>query len=194
MQKNNRETNKSNTDIAIIGMAGIFPGAPNIETYWQNILNKVNAITDPPPEAWDVDTYYDKESKENDRVYCKKGGFIGQIATFNPLKHGVMPNMVEGGEPDQWLALEMASSALKDAGYSDDFPERDRTAVILGRGTYLNRGNTTLFQHSILVDQTLRILRRLNPDYSQDDIDLIRRELKSGLPRTDPKCDRWADC
>ena len=55
----------------------------------------------------------------NDRVYCKKGGFIGELATFDPLAHGVMPLAVDGGEPDQWLALQVAHEALADAGYGE---------------------------------------------------------------------------
>jgi len=47
-----------------------------------------------------------------------------------------------GGEPDQWLALQLATDAMADAGYSElDEAVRQRTAVILGKGTYLNGGN-----------------------------------------------------
>lgn len=174
--------NKSQDPVAIIGMACLFPGAPDLDAYWHNILNKVDAITDPPPEAWDMATFYDPHSHANDRVYCKKGGFIGPLAYFDPLKHGVLPNAVQGGEPDQWLALDLARNALQDAGYTGEIPERQRAAVIIGRGTYLNRGNTTHFQHSALVDQTLHILRRLQPHYTEQDLERIRQELKQALP------------
>src|SRR5436853_5804634 len=169
-------------DIAIIGMACLFPGAPDLGSYWQNILSKVDSITDPPPEAWDPDVFYDPGSTANDRVYCKRGGFIGPLAYFDPLRFGVMPRTVEGGEPDQWLALQVAHDALADAGYGTDIPERHSTAVILGRGTYLNRGNTIHFQHSTLVEQTVGILKLLHPEYSQADLALLRQELKRSLP------------
>src|SRR5262249_130749 len=68
--------------IAIIGMACLFPGAPNLDTYWQNIVSKVDAITDPPPDAWDVNVFYDPNSTTNDRVYCKRGGFISPLTFF----------------------------------------------------------------------------------------------------------------
>ena len=41
---------------------------------------------------------------------------------FDPLEHGIMPRAVEGGEPDQWLALHVAREALRDAGYADGGP------------------------------------------------------------------------
>ncbi|MBA3945864.1 MAG: polyketide synthase dehydratase domain-containing protein, partial [Herpetosiphonaceae bacterium] len=59
---------------------------------------------------------------------------------------------------------------------------RHRTAVILGKGTYLNRGNMTVVQHGEIVDQTLAILRRLNHDYTDADLQVIRDEMKQCLP------------
>ena len=113
-------------DIAIIGMACMFPGAPDLETYWHNIVHKVDAITDPPPEAWPADIFFDPASTANDRVYCKRGGFLGPLATFNPLDYGIMPKGIEGGEPDQWLALKVAMDALVDADYLDRASPRNR--------------------------------------------------------------------
>jgi len=83
--------------VAIIGMACIFPGAPDLEMYWQNIISKVDAITDPPPDAWDPKVFYDPDSTANDRVYCKRGGYLGDAARFNPLDYGIMPVTVDGG-------------------------------------------------------------------------------------------------
>ena len=169
-------------DIAIVGMACLFPGAPDLTTCWYNITSKFDAITDPPPEAWDADTFYSLSADTNDRVYCKRGGYLGPIAMFNPLRHGVMPAALEGSEPDQWLALEVARAAFQDAGYGAEIPERYRTATIIGKGTYLNRGNLTAAQHGQVVDQTLTILHTLHPEYSEDEIQRIRRELKRCLP------------
>ena len=174
------------SDIAIIGMACLFPDAPDLASFWQNIVTKVDAITDPPAEAWDAEIYYDPDSTTNDRVYCKKGGFIGPLAHFDPVEYGIMPLALHGGEPDQWLALHVAHAALKDAGYDGPFPERHRTAVILGKGTYLSRGNLSIAQHGTMVDQTLKILKTLHPEYTQDDLDLIKSELKKGLPPFNP--------
>ena len=86
------------------------------------------------------------------------------------------------GEPDQWLAKKVAREALADAGYGDEIPERHRTAVILGKGTYLNRGNLSVLQHGAIVDQTLAILKRLHPEFTAADIQLIRQDLKRSLP------------
>lgn len=168
------------TDVAIIGMSALFPGASDLKTYWQNIINRVSGIKD-APDAW-VRNYFDPDSKENDRIYNKKGGFIGDIAEFNPLEFGIMPNSVDGGEPVHFLALKLARDAFADAGYLDRPFNRDKTGVILGRGTYVNRAYNSLMQHGLVVDQTLDIIRQLLPQLTDSTISQIRQNLKQSLP------------
>jgi acyl transferase domain-containing protein len=164
-------------------MACLFPGSADLDAYWRNILAKVDCVTDPPPEAWDPALLYDPDTTDTDRVYCKRGGYLGPLAFFDPLRHGIPPNAV-GGEPDQWLALQLARDALADAGYSELDPQvRSRTAVVMGKGTYLNHGNLTMVQHGLIVAQTVEMLRALHPEYSDADLQVIRTELKRMLPR-----------
>ncbi|MGD8834293.1 MAG: beta-ketoacyl synthase N-terminal-like domain-containing protein [Desulfobacteraceae bacterium] len=182
MMENSPQEAELDGDIAITGMACIYPGAPDIEIYWQNILAKVDAIGDPPKSAWDADIYYDPSSTENDRLYCKRGGYIADLVFFDPIKHGIMPHSVEGGEPDQWLALQVGRDALTDAGYPDLVPEADRTAVIIGKGNYINHGSLSLIQTTLVVDQTLELIKSIYPERSQADMDLLRHEMKRCLP------------
>ena len=97
--------NAGSRDVAIVGMACIFPGAADVTEYWQNILSKVDAVGD-PPDDWDADRYYEPGSTANDRVYCKRGGWLGALARFDPLAHGVMPASVRSG----WSCLRMRST------------------------------------------------------------------------------------
>ncbi|MEC4982592.1 MAG: beta-ketoacyl synthase N-terminal-like domain-containing protein [Oscillatoria sp. PMC 1068.18] len=173
------------TDIAIVGMSALFPKAKDLQTYWQNILNKVKAIAD-APDAW-AEPYFDPEAKENDRIYTRKGGFLGDLAQFDPLEFGIMPNSVDGGEPDHFLALKLAKEALKDAGYLAKPFNREKTGIILGRGTYINRGYNTLLQHGQIVDQTLSLLEQFLPQMDGETKGKIRRELKASLPPFTPE-------
>lgn len=168
-------------DVAIIGMACIFPRAPNVRTFWQNILSKVDCISD-PPDAWGADEVFDPESTANDRIYCKRGGFLGDLAQFDPSRYGIMPKTIAGSDPDQFLALEVASEALRDAGYLERPFTRERTSIILGRANQMSRGHVTGLQHGFILDQTAQILRRLHPQCPEEEIQRIRQELKSHLP------------
>ena len=168
-------------DVAVVGMACLFPGAPDLETYWNNIVGKVSAIGDPPP-GWAAADVFDPASAEPDRIYCQRGGFLGELSRFDPTAYGVMPLAVDGAEPEHFLALRVAHEALADAGYLSRPFDRDRAGVILGRGTFLNRGSVTALQHGLVVDQTLGVLRQLRPDLDGAALDEVRRQLKASLP------------
>ena len=173
--------------VAITGMACLFPGAPDVDAYWRNILGKVDATSDPPPESWDPDVYYDPEFADTDRTYCKRGGYLGSLATFDPLAHGIPPVAV-GGEPDQWLALRVARDALVDAGSIElSASVRERTAIILGKGTYLNGGNAIAVQRGLVVGQTIELIRRLHPEHSDEELERLREQLREQLPSLGPE-------
>jgi len=168
-------------DIAIVGMACVFPRAPHLQAYWENIIHKVNAVGDPPPE-WEADLFLDPDADANDRVYCARGGYLGGLAEFNPTDYGIMPSSVDGTEPDHFLALRAAYEAIGDAGYLRRPLDRERVEVIIGRGTYVNRGNTTVIQHGVVVDSVLRILRQLHPEHTEEELAAVKRQLKASLP------------
>src|SRR5436190_10585765 len=122
----------SQTPVAIIGMGCMFPKARDLERYWSNILNRVDAITDVPPTHWRPEDYFDKDPKSPDRTYASRGGFLSPV-DFPPLEFGITPNALEAIDTTQLLGLMVAREALEDAGYGGgrEF-DRDRVSVILG--------------------------------------------------------------
>ncbi|MGE0134128.1 MAG: beta-ketoacyl synthase N-terminal-like domain-containing protein [Dehalococcoidia bacterium] len=154
------------SDVAIIGMACIFPGAPDLETYWNNIRNGVDAITDAPPERLDG-LFFDELSSTPDRLYSRRGGFIDEYATFDAAAFGVMPVAAMGAEPDQLLTLQVAQRALADAGYTTRRFDRDRTSIILGRGNYFSAGLMRVNNVTRVAEQVLLTLRELVPEIGE---------------------------
>ncbi len=120
-------------DVAIIGMSCILPGAPDLETYWSNILGKVDAITEIPPHRWDWQTYYDPDRSAPDRIYSKWGGFLADHP-FDPTWYGMPPSSIPSIDPLQLLTLEAVRAALADAGYLKRQFDRSRASVVLGVG------------------------------------------------------------
>jgi acyl transferase domain-containing protein/NAD(P)H-dependent flavin oxidoreductase YrpB (nitropropane dioxygenase family)/NAD(P)-dependent dehydrogenase (short-subunit alcohol dehydrogenase family) len=121
-------------DVAIVGMACIFPKAPDLEQYWANILGGIDAITEVSPERWDPAVHWDQQSTgmhAGRRTPSKWGGFIPPIP-FDALAYGIPPASLIGIEPVQLLALHVAQRALRDAGYAERNPYRERTAVVFG--------------------------------------------------------------
>ncbi|WP_164929122.1 type I polyketide synthase [Gloeobacter violaceus] len=126
------DTALQRTPIAIVGLAGIFPQASNAQEYWENILGKIDCLTDVPPSRWRLEDYYDPDPTAPDKTYCRRGGFIPDI-DFDPLEFGLPPNILEVTDVTQLLGLVTAKAALADAGYGEaSAAVRERTGVILG--------------------------------------------------------------
>ncbi len=119
--------------IAIVGMASLLPKARNLREYWQNIVSKIDCITDVPSTHWSVEDYYDPNPRTpEDKTYCKRGGFIPEV-DFNPMEFGIPPSILEVTDVSQLLSLVVAKEAMEDAGYGEerDF-NRQMVGVILG--------------------------------------------------------------
>ncbi|MFE9633621.1 SDR family NAD(P)-dependent oxidoreductase [Streptomyces sp. NPDC006463] len=120
-------------DIAIVGMACAYPGAPDLAAYWARILAGADAVTEVPAERWDPELYYDADpARAGERTPSRWGGFLGPVP-FDALAHGIPPASLAGIEPVQLLALEISARALGDAGYGKDREfDRARTSVVFG--------------------------------------------------------------
>ncbi|HTJ43577.1 MAG TPA: beta-ketoacyl synthase N-terminal-like domain-containing protein, partial [Kofleriaceae bacterium] len=158
--------------VAIVGMAAVFPGAADLDAYWRNLERGHDAITDVPASRWDP-VYFDPDARAADRFYCRRGGFIDDVAAIDPIAFGLMPKAAEGAEPDQLLALHVAAAALHDAG-AGARAGGDRTGVILGRGGYLTPGMARLSQRVRTPQQLVTTLRELVPELDDDTLERVR--------------------
>lgn len=121
------------SDVAIVGMAAIAPGAGDVRTFWENTLRGFDAITEVPEDRWNWRLYYDPDPKAPDKIISKWGGFIPDVP-FDPLRYGMPPTSLPSIEPMHLLTLEAVRAALDDAGYGQRAFPRERTAVVLGAG------------------------------------------------------------
>lgn len=105
--------------IAIVGMSGRFPGAPNVEALWENVKNGVES----------VHFFTDEELLQNgespaalsDPNYVRAWPVLDGIAEFDAAFFGMSPRDAEVMDPQHRLFLEVAWEALERAGYD---PER----------------------------------------------------------------------
>src|SRR5690606_3784718 len=78
--------------IAVIGMGCRFPGGANSpEQFWDLFANGVDAISETPPDRWDIDLLYDPDPDANGKIVSRFGGFLDQIDQFDPLFFGIAP-------------------------------------------------------------------------------------------------------
>ncbi|HEU5230072.1 MAG TPA: type I polyketide synthase, partial [Ktedonobacteraceae bacterium] len=120
-------------EIAIIGLAGRFPGAKNIEEFWHNLRAGVETISLFSTEEL-LSAGVDQTELE-DPSYVKRGGVIEDIELFDAAFFGYSPREAELLDPQQRLFLECAEEALENAGYD---ARHCNTAIGVYAGTGLN--------------------------------------------------------
>jgi acyl transferase domain-containing protein len=123
-------------DIAIIGMAGRFPGADDVDQFWRNLADGVEAITrfsDEELLASGVDP-----TQLADASYVRARPVLDDVRGFDAALFGYSPREATMADPQQRVFLECAWSALEQGGYA--VPEgRGRVGVFAGANlsTYL---------------------------------------------------------
>ncbi|HWL87400.1 MAG TPA: beta-ketoacyl synthase N-terminal-like domain-containing protein, partial [Polyangiaceae bacterium] len=117
-------------DVAIVGMACIFPDAPDLGTYWSNVVLGRNAIREVPRDRWNAEHYFDTNGT-GDKTPSKWGGFLPPTV-FDPGAYGIPPRSLAAIDPVQILSLEVARRAMKDAGLDTKPFDRERASVVFG--------------------------------------------------------------
>lgn len=164
---------KNYVDVAVIGMSGIFPGAEDLTAFWNNIVNRVDAVQAVPEDRLDA-VFFD-EGNGVDRFYCQRGGFIKDFV-FDPVKFGILPLAVEGTEPDHLLTLQLVSEALDDAGISREADALAQTGIIIGKGNYAGPGATRAIEIVRTGEQLAQLLRQAWPQVTESEIAAIKKE------------------
>src|SRR6185436_17783780 len=103
------------TGIAIIGMAGRFPGAPNLDAYWRNLRDGVESITFFEREQLVASGV--PERLIDDPSYVKARGILDNADRFDAVFFGDSPREATLMDPQQRIFLECSWEALESAGY-----------------------------------------------------------------------------
>lgn len=148
--------------IAIIGMAGKFPGANTIEELWEVLSAGKETITFFPDE--ELDSSIATELK-NDPLYVKARGIIEGAELFDPSFFGISPRIAELMDPQQRIFLEISRDVLEKSGYLP--------AVYHGLiGVFAGSGNNSYYPNNIagnteLIDQagTFQVMTLNEKDY-----------------------------
>ena len=133
-------------EIAIVGMAGRFPGAPNLEAFWRNLRDGVESIrflSDQELEALGVDA-----ALRRDPNYIRATSDLDDIQSFDAAFFGYTPRDAELMDPQQRIFLECAWEALENAGYD---PETGQGAVGVFAGTTMS----TYLMYNLLPNRRL---------------------------------------
>jgi len=98
--------------IAVVGMAGIFPGAPDLPTYWHNIVSKFDANREVSPDRWVADAErMVNRTPAQDRAFHRRGCFVDPVA-FDPTGFDLPPDLLQDLDPMVHLVLSVGRTAV----------------------------------------------------------------------------------
>ncbi|NEZ54551.1 SDR family NAD(P)-dependent oxidoreductase [Leptolyngbyaceae cyanobacterium CCMR0081] len=117
-RESSADTEQDTQSIAVIGMAGRFPGGRDVRAFWQMLRNGETCITEVPTTRWDINDYYDPNPTKPDKTYGRYGGFLEEIDCFDATFFGISGREARQMDPQQRVFLEESWHALEDAGYA----------------------------------------------------------------------------
>ncbi|MCA9400606.1 MAG: hypothetical protein KC713_03195, partial [Candidatus Omnitrophica bacterium] len=121
----------NNPEIAVIGVACVYPGASNVKELWENILARRVQFRRMLDTRLPLSEYYDADPKAGDKIYQPKAALIDGFS-FEWSKWRIPKKTFESTDIVHWLALDTAVKTFEDAGYALDAIPNQNTGVILG--------------------------------------------------------------
>ncbi|TAL41611.1 MAG: polyketide synthase, partial [Methylovulum sp.] len=109
-----------NADIAIIGLAGQYPGAATLAEFWENLRAGKDCVTEIPAERWDHSAYFDADRYKPGKAYSCWGGFIDDVDQFDSLFFNISPRVADMLDPMVRLFLQTVWNLLEGSGYTRD--------------------------------------------------------------------------
>ncbi len=133
-------------DIAIVGMAGRFPGANDTDAFWDNLSAGRNSVIPIPPARWDSAGFYDPDRTIADKSYSKWAGLLDDITGFDADFFNISPREALLMDPQQRLFLQESWCAIEHAGYAPDSWANVKCGAFVGcvTGDYLTHLRDTL--------------------------------------------------
>jgi enediyne polyketide synthase len=196
----NRRYRLSTERIAIVGIGLRYPDAASTEDLWENILAGRRAFRRLPDERMNQADYYSPDQAAPDRFYAKKAAVLRDFE-FDRLKYKVAGSTYRSTDMTHWLALDVAATALADAGFpeAEGLPKQS-TGVVFGnsltgefaranlmrlRWPYVRRTlAAALGAKGWDEDETSAFLRELEPVYKAPFPPIDEDTLAGGLANT----------
>src|SRR5271157_2654286 len=105
------------TPIAVIGIGCRLPGGiDSPDMLWEALLRGDDLVTEIPPDRWDADEFYDPEPGVPGRTVSRWGGFLDDVAGFDPEFFGISEREAAALDPQHRLLLEISWEAVEHAG------------------------------------------------------------------------------
>lgn len=138
-------TNQLKSDIAVVGMAGRFPGATSIDGLWDILVQGKETTTFFGHD--EIDSFVPKSLKD-DPAYVRARGIIDKADEFDPSFFGINQKLSELMDPQQRIFLEIAQEVLEKTGHLIANPG-------FKIGVFAGSGSNTYYENNVLPNADL---------------------------------------
>ncbi len=120
-----------NEPIAIISMACRFPGAENVQEFWENLISAKDAIKEVPNDRWDIDELHG-DILDGHNMNTRWGGFINDVSEFDADFFDITPQEAKKMDPQQRILLELSYHLLENSRNDLESFKGTNTGVFIG--------------------------------------------------------------
>src|SRR5215472_15219047 len=148
--------------IAIVGASCRFPGADNLEGFWQLLVSARDAVSEVDDRRWSTRFYYHPNRSEPGKSYTWCAGLINGVDLFEPSFFGISPREAAQMDPQQRLLLELVWHAFEDAGIPPSKMSGSAVGIYIGASSTdysdLRLGDPASADSYFMTGSTLSIL------------------------------------
>ncbi len=121
---------------AIVGYAVRLPGAADADEFWDVLQQGRDAVSEVPPDRWDVDEFYDPDPDAPGKIVSRRAGFIEDVTGFDAPFFGLSKRETMLVDPQHRILLETAWQAVEHSGTAPSALANTKTGVFMGLGTH----------------------------------------------------------
>ncbi|VEG46568.1 beta-ketoacyl synthase [Mycolicibacterium flavescens] len=122
--------------LAVIGYAARFPGARDVDEFWEVLRDGRDAVSEVPADRWDVDEFFDQDPDAPGKIVTRRAGFIDNATGFDAPFFAVSPREARLMDPQHRLLLETAWHAVEHSGTAPTALAGTTTGVFVGMSTH----------------------------------------------------------
>ncbi len=122
---------RSSDAVAIVGAGILAPRANDVGTFWRNVVERIDAIGDLPPDRWDVERFAGSSAELAAAARSRVAGTV-DLPHLEPGRFGSATPLAEA-DPAIAMALACSDEALRTARFRPDGWDPDRVRVVFGQ-------------------------------------------------------------